>query len=401
MMAIVAKRIPQLGKVPPALPAGAAKLASFNSKLVDRVRNGGNVWELPGGRILLPRVFGFCRGVKHALIMLNEAVRSHSRDGKRLFLLGEIIHNPWVNSYFQDKGVRMLSPSQLVNLEQTVGPEDCAIVPAFGVLPDIQRRLEAIGCELIDTSCGDVRRLWQWAEQAARSGYAVLIFGRASHDETVVTKSRLSEASGNYIVLGNLEEADVFCRMIAGQADPHRFTEAFAQPATNARSIDPFFRLAQVSQTTMLFEETMRLREMLTEAYSGRFGPNDLRNYLLFHPTVCRATQDRQAAAVELCKSGCELVIVVGGFGSSNTRHLYELARQYAPAYFIEDSRSLLSPDRLNTVNLQTGEAVTAEGWLPRRRPLTLGVLAGASSPEVVVGEVLERLARYLSDPAS
>jgi len=231
-----------------------------------------------------------------------------------------------VNSYFQDRGVRILSADQLADLQQTVGVDDCAVVPAFGVPPEVQRRLEAIGCEIIDTTCGDVRRLWRWAERAARSGYAVLIFGRASHDETVVTKSRLSEADGKYIVLGDLQEADRFCRIIAGQADPRRFAETFGKEVTNARSIDPFFRLAQVSQTTMLFEETIKLREMLTDAYRRRFG-GKVKAHLLFHPTVCRATQDRQAAAVELCKSGCDLVIVVGGFGSSNTRHLYELAR--------------------------------------------------------------------------
>jgi 4-hydroxy-3-methylbut-2-enyl diphosphate reductase len=214
----------------PAAP-DARQLQIFSSALVDRVRRSGNVWRLPEGELVLPEVFGFCRGVKRALIMLDRAVTAH-RTAKRLFLLGQIIHNPWVNDHFSRQGVRILTSEQLDELEKTISPQDCAIIPAFGVPLPIENRLRAIGCQIIDTTCTDVRRLWSWAGQAAEGGYGVLVFGRAMHDETVVIKSRLQAAGGRYLVVGNLAEAGRFCDMIAGAAPAEEFATAFGPTAT-------------------------------------------------------------------------------------------------------------------------------------------------------------------------
>jgi 4-hydroxy-3-methylbut-2-enyl diphosphate reductase len=150
----------------------------------------------------------------------------------------------------------------------------------------------------------------------------------------------------------------------------------------------------------MLYDQTMEVRGLVRRSFAARFGKANLTERLLFQPTVCRATQARQGAAVKLCRSGCDLVVVVGGFGSSNTRHLFELARGYCPAYFIEDAAAILSADRLGTFDATTGQPTIAQGWLPAKRPLRIGVLAGASSPEVVVGEVLQRLAAFLGESA-
>lgn len=373
------------------------ELRIFSSEVVDRLREADGIWRLEGGEIRLPRIFGFCRGVKRALAMLDEAVRRHAPEGKRLFLLGQIIHNPWVNEYFRRRGVRILSPDELQRLHEVISPQDCAVIPAFGVPLEIERKLRDIGCEIVDTSCGDVRRLWIWAERAVSSGYAVLIFGRANHDETVVTKSRLAAAGGNYVVAGNLEEVRSFGELLAGDQPGERFSELFGPDTSNAADLTPFERLAQVSQTTMLYDDTMRVREILQHAYARRFGSEGLSERLLFEPTVCRATQDRQAAAVELCRSGCDLIIVVGGFTSSNTRHLYELAGQFAPAYLIEDASAIRSGQELTTYDFRRDTPAVARDWLPETRPLGIGVLAGASSPETVVGEVLEKLAEFLS----
>jgi 4-hydroxy-3-methylbut-2-enyl diphosphate reductase len=301
-----------------------------------------------------------------------------------------------VNAYFQRQGVRILSGEELAELEKLVTAADLAIIPAFGVPPPIEQRLRAIGCEIIDTTCGDVRRLWAWAEQAVERGFAVLILGRARHDETVVTKSRLAAAGGKYLVVGDLQQAGRFCDMIAGKSDAADFRRLFDNEATNADGIAPFERLAQVSQTTMLYDETMALRDLVRASFTRRFGPKDLQGRLMFQPTVCRATQARQAAATELCRSRCDLVIVVGGFGSSNTRHLFEVARRYSPAYFIEDADAVISRQRLQTIDPLTSQPTTAENYLPAGDNIRIGVLAGASSPEVVVGEVLEKLASFL-----
>lgn len=362
------------------------------------MRSGGNVWDLGGGRgqLVLPRVFGLCRGVVRALEMLEAAVVSRGKKGQRLFLLGQIIHNPWVNDYFRAKGVQVLSAAQLASLESVIGPGDCAVVPAFGVPLEVQSRLKGIGCDIIDTSCGDVRRLWSWAQRSVERGYGVLIFGTSTHDETVVTKSRLYAAGGRYVVVSSIEQARQFGQIISGARPPEDFGRIFDEQASNSRDIVAFEKLAQVSQTTMLYDQTMEIRELLKQVYELRFGAEGLGERLLFEPTVCRATQERQSAAVELCRSGCDAVIVVGGFGSSNSRHLYELARGLAPSFFIEGASALVSPSQLETMDFTTGKSMTARNWLPNRRPLRIGVLAGASSPEIVVGEVLQRLASLL-----
>ena len=383
---------------PPADPHDAASDADlhiFRGDIVDRVRAAGGVWRLPGGRLRLPRRFGFCRGVTRALTMLQQAVAAHESRRTRLVLLGQVIHNPWVNDYFVRRGATILTEEQREDLERHLHPTDCAVIPAFGVPLPVQRRLQAVGCEIVDTTCGDVRRLWAWAERAVRDGYGVLVFGRARHDETVVTKSRLAAAGGSYVVAGDRDQVRLFCEIVRGVRPAESFREVFDDQATNARDAAPFLRLAQVSQTTMLYDETLAVRELITSAFAERFGPA-AKDRLLFQPTVCQATQNRQAAAVELCRAGCDLVIVVGGLGSSNTRHLFELASRFAPAYFIEDADALTGDGALHGIDPDGQEPATITDWLPTRRPLTIGVLAGASTPEAVVGEVLQALAAFL-----
>ena len=369
----------------------------FHSDVVDRVHLADNVWELPGGKLLLPKVFGFCRGVERALAMLQKTVERLDRAGKKIYLLGEIIHNPWVNDYFRHRGVDILTSAQVDSLEKHICSSDCAIIPAFGVTLDVVRRLEAVGCEVVDTSCGDVRRLWVWAEQAVDNGYSILIFGRAKHDETVVTKSRLAAAGGKYLVVGSLDEARLFCDFIRGELPPDRFNEIFGPETTNACSPAEFERLAQVSQTTMLYDETMAVRKLLQSAFTNRFSRKNLESRLLFHPTVCRATQDRQSAATALCRDKCDLAIVVGGFGSSNTRHLHELASTYVPAVFIEGAQAIKSETLIESADESGMRKIEKRDWLPARRPLRIAVLAGASCPEIVIGQVLEKLSAFLA----
>lgn len=369
----------------------------FGSDMVDRLRGAGNVWRLPGGQILLPRVCGFCSGVMRAMAMLDRAVTAEAGKGTRFFLLGQIIHNPWVNEHFQSCGVTILSAGQVQHLEDFIGPADCGVIPAFGVPLAIERRLRAIGCRVLDTTCGDVRRLWAWAQGAVQRGFGVLIYGRDDHDETVVTKSRLEASGGKYLVVGNLAQAQRFCGLVASGGEGVSLRAEFGPQAGNAASLTDLLMLAQVSQTTMLFDDTMKVRELVRSAFEARFGPAEAQRRLLFQPTVCRATQERQAAASELCRAGCDVTVVVGGFGSSNTRHLYDLARQHGPAYFIEDAGGIVSGQIIRSFDKDHNQAVELRGWLPESRPLKIGVLAGASSPEVVIGEVLQRLAGLLS----
>ena len=276
------------------LRGGAERI--FQSDVVDRVRAASNVWDLAGGQILLPDVVGFCRGVERALEMLHEAVVRCAAEDRGVFLLGEIIHNPWVNEYFRRQGVRQLTRQQGAEPERYIHAGDCAVIPAFGVSLPVRRALEAIGCEIVDTSCGDVRGLWRWGERAVAGGYGVLIFGRARHDETVVTKSRLAAAGGQYVVVGNLDQTRAFCRFVTGLSPREDFAAAFGPEATNASTPAPFERLAQVSQTTMLYDETMAVREILQEAFARRFGDEADQRLLL--------------QAVELTVYGVDVIVV-------------------------------------------------------------------------------------------
>jgi 4-hydroxy-3-methylbut-2-enyl diphosphate reductase len=378
-----------------------ASLEVFRSDVIDRLRQSDppNLWTLPGGQIRLPRVFGFCRGVKRALAMADRAVRSHAEraESGRLILLGEIIHNPWVNEYFRQRGVELLTrrQRQVDLLGGHVGPGDTAIIPAFGVPLPIERKLRDIGCAIIDCSCGDVIRVWRWSEHAAADGFGVLVFGRSQHDETVVTKSRIAEKGGAFLVLENLDQVRTFAAMVAEPARAESFAEHFGPNVTNAETIEPMLRLAQVSQTTMLYDDTQQVQQIVQSAFADRFGGGPAEDRLRIQPTVCRATQDRQNAAVELCRSDCDAVIVVGGFGSSNTRHLLELARQYAPAWLIEDATAIVCDSELEAFDPTTQAVATVRNWLPDQ-PCRLGVLAGASSPEIVVGLVVRRLGEFL-----
>lgn len=374
----------------------ASLLEGFRSDRVAEIRRNGGVWELAGGQIRLPRVFGFCRGVTLALAKSLQALDAHRADGRRMVLLGEIIHNPQVNALFRKRGVEILTRDQARDVEAHIGPEDVAIIPAFGAEIGIARKLEQIGCEIVDATCNDVRTLWSWAEQAAADGYGVMIYGRSTHDETVVTKSRLAAVGGKYLVAGDLDALDRFCDLIRhGQGDA-KLAESFDAQATNAETLEPFLRLAQVSQTTMLYSRTMQVRDRLREAFLDRFGPGAEDRRMRFQPTVCRATQDRQTAAEELCTSGLDCCIVVGGIGSSNSRHLYELAGRHTRAYFLESAEGLVGPERICAYDFAAGSFVAKSGYLGGKNHPVVGVLAGASSPEVVVGEVCQRLAEFL-----
>ncbi len=388
---------------PNASSSPGEELDVFHSTIIDQLRRDDppGVWSFPGGEIRLPRVFGFCRGVKRALAMAAHAASVHHREAQngKLVLLGEIIHNPWVNDHFRGRDVTILTGPQRDELEKHISANDCAIIPAFGVPLDIETRLREVGCQVVDCSCGDVIRLWRWSTQAVADGFGVVIFGRARHDETVVTKSRLAAAGGHYIVIETVEQA----QQLASDPTEETFRSLFGPDATNAASLDAFGRIAMVSQTTMLYGETQAVRELVREAFEKRFGPLGADDRLRFQPAVCRATQSRQDAAIELCQAGCDLVVVVGGFTSSNTRHLHTLASQYAPAYLIESAEAIRSPHELHAADIppkttprgDLHETIVTD-WLPQKRPLTVGILAGASSPEIVIGEVLSRLAEFL-----
>jgi 4-hydroxy-3-methylbut-2-enyl diphosphate reductase len=333
------------------------------------------------GRFLyLPRVLGFCGGVIRALRILQQVLRD--RTGQRVWLLGEIIHNETVNERVRQAGVRIVPEGNVEAVFSLADPNDIFVIPAFGLPVGVEDRLRAFALEpdaIVDTTCPYVKRIWHFVSDAARAGDTVMIHGKPGHPETRATLSRSLTDHNSVVLIPTVADAErVAQAMVSGDwsAFPAEwlFRPDFIMPG----------RVALVNQTTMLYSETVCIAGVLREA-ARRVGGTARAS-----ETVCRATQDRQDAAAELCKRGCDLILVLGGFTSSNTNQLYRMACTRAPTYFIRSAADL-APDRIHHFVPGTATATSTADWLgaEHRR---IGLLAGASCPAPDIGDVIRRL---------
>jgi len=363
----------------------------YPSGLVDSIRAGGSILDAGHTRLVLAKEFGFCYGVDRAVELAYETVARFA--DRRIFITAEIIHNPQVNNRLRRMGVRFLSgPLNDGATFDDIQRRDVVILPAFGVSVEVKRLLEAKGCLVVDTTCGSVVRVWKRVESNAREGFASIIHGAYMHEETMATVSAARAAGGRCLVVRDRAEAQWVCDMIEGRMDPAAFLERFA-PCASA-DFDPeedLRRVGLANQTTMLSSESLEIAEMIRQAMERRHGADYVRqNYRTFD-TICTATQDRQNAVQELAASRPDLVLIVGGFNSSNTGHLRQIAARFAPAYHIEGAECLISAEEIRHKQTGAKDPVVDRGWLPRG-PLTVGLASGASTPNRVTGEVIERL---------
>lgn len=357
----------------------------FHDPDVDRaVANNGEIVLDNGTRVCLPSVFGFCGGVLRALNLLGHTLAENP--GRPVWLLGEIIHNPTVNRFFRERGATILPHEKLAEVFEVAQPGDRLVIPAFGISADLDRRIrEFAACpgNIIDATCGYVRRIWTFvASVAARNG-TVIIHGKPDHPETLATLSRALGAENTVILVADLAEAETLARMIrqGHLADTHDVRIA-GQPKPDLK------HLALVNQTTMLYRETAHIESLLRKAVEAAGGE-------LWAPdTVCRATQDRQDAARQLCRRRLDVIMVVGGFDSSNTNQLYRLAKETAPTFFVSDAEAIQLQCITHFIP-ETGSLTATSEWLPKP-PAVIGVLAGASCPPTDIGGVIRRLA-YLN----
>jgi 4-hydroxy-3-methylbut-2-enyl diphosphate reductase len=372
----------------------------YRSPLVERIRESDYRLELGEVTVLLAREFGFCYGVDRAVEYAYQA-----RDefpGKRLFLTGEIIHNPHVNEHLRALGIEFLDGSygSTARFEQ-VTAEDVVLLPAFGVSVDMMDRLHACGAILVDTTCGSVLNVWKNVERYAELGFTAIIHGKHEHEETRATCSRITrDNQGHYLVVRDLAEARMVAGYLEGDVDRHSFLAHFA--AAVSPGFDPERDLQWIglaNQTTMLSRESLEIVELLRRAMAHRYGADALDERFRTLDTICSATQDRQDAVIELVGMSLDLMLVVGGFRSSNTTHLAEIASASCPTFHVEDAASLLDVRRIRHQPLGGAEPEVAEDWLPERRPLVIGLTAGASTPESEVGATIERIAQLLDLP--
>jgi 4-hydroxy-3-methylbut-2-enyl diphosphate reductase len=367
--------------------------ADYHSRVVDAVRAAGYRLEVGDLTLRLAREFGFCYGVDRAVEYAYET-RTKFPD-RRIFLVGEIIHNPHVNSKLEALGVRFLHRPEGAEFAFTaVRPDDVVILPAFGVTVGDFERLRALGCVLVDTTCGSVLNVWKRVESYAKDGFTALIHGKHYHEETKATASQVTKyREGRYLIVRDMGEAREVCRYIEGAGSREQFLARFA--ATASPVFDPDRDLARVgvaNQTTMLSNESLAIAAEVRGSMIRRYGEAHVAEHFRTFDTICSATQDRQDAVLKLVAEPLDLMVVIGGYNSSNTTHLAAICHERVPTYHIEDA-ACIEPDtgviRYRPVG---AEAETRrEAWLPAG-PVAVGLTAGASTPNNKIGETIQRI---------
>jgi 4-hydroxy-3-methylbut-2-enyl diphosphate reductase len=366
---------------------------SYHSAVVDRLKELGYAAGAGDVRIKLAREFGFCYGVDRAVEYAYET-REKFPD-RRIFLSGEIIHNPDVNGRIEVLGIRILPDHACAQTRYAdVEAADVVILPAFGVSAGELQHLRAKGCVLVDTTCGSVLNVWKNVHRYARDGFTAVIHGKHYHEETKATASQaLTHPGGQYLCVRDREEAAEVCAFIRGARPARSLVERFREAMSPG--FDPERDLARIglaNQTTMLMSESLAIQEMLREAMRERWGEGELADRFRAFDTICSATQDRQDAVLKMLdEGGLDLMVVIGGYNSSNTQALARICSERLPTYHI-DGADRIAGDVVWHRPVGTHHAeISTEGWLPAG-PVTVGLTAGASTPNNVVGEVVERI---------
>ena len=373
--------------------------AAYDSAIVDRVRANDFQYHTPRLTVHLAREFGFCYGVDRAVDYAYQARRRFP--GRNVFLTGEIIHNPHVNDQLRAAGIRFLSdPDEHAT---ALGHDDVVILPAFGVTVTEMARLSAQGCTLVDTTCGSVLNVWKNVVRYAREGFTAVIHGKVKHEETRATASQaLKYPNGRYIVVLDRAEAAVVCDYIRHRSGREQLVQRFQ--ATTSPGFDPdrdLERIGCANQTTMLMSESLEIGEMFRQAMRDRYGDAELDARFRAFDTICSATQERQDAVIALLdEHPLDVMVVVGGYNSSNTCNLARICAERVRTYHIADPSCLVSKEEVRhrpvgAPSTTSGIEVVSRDWLPATGRVLVGLTAGASTPNKVVGEVIRKLAAF------
>ena len=363
----------------------------YRSEIVERLRSSGGSIATGGLTVKLAKQFGFCYGVERAIDLAYAAAEVfHDR---RLFILGEIIHNPEVNDQIRILGIRNLVGDTKEAEVDGLTAEDVVIVPAFGTDVATLAHIKKVGCQIVDTTCGDVMSVWKRVRQNANDDVTSIIHGKASHEETKATASRaLITGKGHYLIVLTLEETDFVCEYIRHGGDKGHFLAKFC--GAHSDGFDPDVHLRRVgvaNQTTMLRGETEEVQRRIESAIQDRDGAERARENFRFFDTICGATQERQDALREMLAEPMDLLLVVGGYNSSNTSHLAEMGEAKLPTYFVRNASRLESRQRIRHYSLHTRREDVTENWLPSA-PLTIGITAGASCPNNLIEDTILRV---------
>ncbi|MDR3459377.1 MAG: 4-hydroxy-3-methylbut-2-enyl diphosphate reductase [Verrucomicrobiae bacterium] len=373
----------------------AQVLSHYRSEIVENIRANGGVLSAGGLTVKLAKEFGFCYGVERAIDLAYAAKKYFAETSPHtpIYLLGEIIHNPEVNDQISNLGIQIISPKPTDDELSQLNSGDAVIIPAFGTEVGTRKKIEAKGCIIVDTTCGDVMSVWKRVRQYSKENVTSIIHGKAKHEETKATTSQArAYGSGHYLVVFNLAETDYVCDYILNGGDKHVFLEKFK--GAHSDGFDPDLHLRAVgvaNQTTMLRGETEEVQRRFKAAMEKKYGPADIDQHFRFFDTICGATQDRQDALQKMLKQPMNLLIVVGGYNSSNTSHLAEMGEQVLPTYFIKNAKKMESDKLIVHYDQHKRQEVEARNWLPGG-DITVGITAGASCPNNLIEDTLRRL---------
>jgi 4-hydroxy-3-methylbut-2-enyl diphosphate reductase len=370
----------------------AQVLSHYRSELVERVRANGCVLSADSLTVKLAKEFGFCYGVERA-IDLAYAARKYFPSDKPIYLLGEIIHNPEVNDQIRNMGIQIISPKPTEDEMKRLHAGDVVMIPAFGTEVGTRKRLEEKGCVLVDTTCGDVMSVWKRVRQYSKESVTSIIHGKAWHEETKATSSQArAYGNGHYLVVFNLDETDYVCHYIVHGGDKQEFLEKFK--GAYSLGFDPELHLQAVgvaNQTTMLRGETEEVQRRFKAAMEEKYGTENVTDHFRFFDTICGATQDRQDALQKLLREPMDLLLVIGGYNSSNTSHLAEMGEAKLPTYFIKNAAKMESDKLIRHYDQHDKKEIETRDWLPSGK-ITVGITAGASCPNNLIEDVIHRL---------
>jgi 4-hydroxy-3-methylbut-2-enyl diphosphate reductase len=372
--------------------------ADYDGRIVDLLKTQDYVLAVGDVTIHLAREFGFCYGVERAVEYAYQTRRKFP--DRRIYLVGEIIHNPHVNDRLEEMGVVILERKSVDGGPEAFDfsmarPEDVVIMPAFGVTIEDFAALRERGCVLVDTTCGSVLNVWKRVEGYARDGFTSLIHGKYYHEETRATASQTQKyPDAHYLIVRHMDEARLVCDFIEGRVDAATILSTFAKAVSPGFDPDRHLRkIGVANQTTMLARESLAIGEEVGAAIARARGEEARATDFRSFDTICSATQERQDAVRELLDADVDLMIVIGGFNSSNTISLAALCAERVPTYHIETSAAI-DPDA-GTIHYRLAQIMHVEsdasGWLPDGA-VKVGITAGASTPNNKIGDVVARV---------
>ncbi|HQW84936.1 MAG TPA: 4-hydroxy-3-methylbut-2-enyl diphosphate reductase [Ferruginibacter sp.] len=353
-------------------------------------------------QIYLARHFGFCYGVENAIDIAFKTIEENQ--GKRIFLLSEMIHNPQVNADLIEKGVKFLQDThgkQVISFD-TLTSDDIVIIPAFGTTLDIEDKLKNLGIAIhkYNTTCPFVEKVWNRSEQIAKKDYTVIVHGKPTHEETRATFSHAS-AHTNTVIVNDMDDAIELGKYISGEKNADLFFSEFAGKYTEGFNPGTDLeRIGVVNQTTMLASDTENIANYLKQVMQKKYSLTEAtitQRFADTRDTLCYATNDNQSSVYGMLQTTADLAIVVGGYNSSNTSHLVELCEEKLPTYFINNEEKIISKNSIRHFNFHTKEELTTNNFLPEKMLTKILVTSGASCPDALVEAVIEKITSFFA----